>query len=74
MEIEEVYLNGQIFSCVDEVYECLVAPKEEIVTYIVEKGDTLSQIADKHGLKTKEVLKVNPEIKNNTHCPLVKRS
>lgn len=64
VEIEEVYLNGQIFSCVDEVYEKLISPEEEIVTYTVSKGDTLSQIADKHGLKTNEVLKANPEIKN----------
>jgi len=32
--------------------------------YIVQKGDTLSRIASKHGLSLKQILELNPEITN----------
>lgn len=36
----------------------------EPVTYIVQNGDTLSKIAYKHGLSLREILALNPQIKN----------
>lgn len=64
VKIEEVDLGGQVFSCVDEIYECLVTPEDEIITYMVEKGDTLSQIAERFFLKTGDVARINPGLKD----------
>ena len=40
--------------------ETLYSTKTEEVTYEVKRGDTWSQIADKHGLTSKELLALNP--------------
>jgi murein DD-endopeptidase MepM/ murein hydrolase activator NlpD len=42
------------------VAETLYSTKTEEVTYEVKRGDTWSQIADKHGLTSKELLALNP--------------
>ncbi len=46
----------------------LVEPSEEILAaqpYYVERGDTLSGIAQEHGLELQEVLRLNPNIEPN---------
>ncbi|NMB96670.1 MAG: M23 family metallopeptidase [Clostridiaceae bacterium] len=47
---------------VDEVFSNVSRPKEEIKTYIVKKGDTVSEIAEEHGLKMAEIKKANPDL------------
>ena len=42
----------------------LVTETVTITYYIVEKGDTLSGIAEKLGIKLKDILKANPQIIN----------
>jgi len=42
------------------VAETLYSTKTEEVTYEVKRGDTWSQIAEKHGLTSKELLALNP--------------
>jgi len=47
---------------VEEIYNNLSKPKEEIKVYIVKKGDTVSEIAEEHGLKVADIKKANPDL------------
>ena len=40
--------------------ELLYSTKDEEVTYTVKKGDTWSEIAEDHGMTSKELLAMNP--------------
>lgn len=46
----------------DTVYISLTRENEEIRTYVVQKGDTVSEIAQKLGISQKDIEKANPDL------------
>lgn len=51
---------------VEQAVELLTSGALEQVSYTVQKGDVLGSIASKHGLKTAELLAINPGLNENT--------
>lgn len=60
VEIREEYVPTEEIMNLGYLAETLYSTKTAEVTYTVEKGDTWSQIASKHGLSSKELLALNP--------------
>ena len=60
VEIREEYVPTEEIMNLGYLAETLYSTKEAEVTYTVEKGDTWSQIANKHDLTSKELLALNP--------------
>jgi len=46
----------------EEVYSSLTQATEEVKTYVVQKGDTVSEIAQKLGVSVKDIQKANPDL------------
>ena len=60
VEVKEEYVpTGEIMN-LGHLAELLYSTKIEEVTYEVKKGDTWSQIAEKHGLTSSQLLALNP--------------
>ncbi|HHV95288.1 MAG TPA: peptidoglycan DD-metalloendopeptidase family protein [Clostridiaceae bacterium] len=62
VEIIEKEIPVEQLQSVEEVYNNLSKPKEEIKVYIVKKGDTVSDIAEEYGLKVANIKKANPDL------------
>ena len=60
VEIREEYVPTEEIMNLGYLAETLYSTKQAEVTYTVEKGDTWSQIANKHDLTSKELLALNP--------------
>ena len=60
VEIKEEYVPTEDIMNLGHLAELLYSTKMEEVTYEVKKGDTWSEIAEKHGLTSKELLALNP--------------
>lgn len=58
---EQPVANAQIRS-IDEMETMLNANSEEVITYTVKDGDTVSAIAQRYSLSTTEVQKLNPDL------------
>jgi len=63
--LEEVLIAEKVVSAaeiknVDEVFNEIMAENSTIQKYIVQKGDTVSEIAEKYGTDTETIKKVNP--------------
>lgn len=46
----------------DEVYSSLTKETEAVTTYVVQEGDTVSEVAQKLGVKVKDIQKANPDL------------
>ena len=60
VEIKEEYVPTEDIMNLGHLAELLYSTKMEEVTYEVKKGDTWSEIAEKHGLTSKQLLALNP--------------
>ena len=60
VQIVEGYVANDAITNLGNIAELLYSTKSEEVTYTVQKGDTWSQIAQKHGLTSNELLALNP--------------
>ena len=60
VEIKQEYVASERIMNLGYLAETLYSTKTAEVTYEVKKGDTWSQIAEKHGLTSKELLALNP--------------
>ena len=60
VEIKEEYVPTEEIMNLGHLAELLYSTKMEEVTYEVKKGDTWSEIAEKHGLTSKQLLALNP--------------
>ncbi len=60
VEIREEYVPTDEIMNLGYLAETLYSTKSAEVTYTVQKGDTWSQIANKHGLTSRELLALNP--------------
>lgn len=47
---------------ITEIEDALRSSQDEVITYNVKNGDTLSQIANNYGLSTQTLLSLNPEV------------
>lgn len=50
----------------EEAINKLKSTTEEIKKYIISQGDTLSEVANNHGMKYKELMKINPDLKEDS--------
>ena len=46
----------------DDVYNCISMQNDQVKTYIVKDGDTISEIAENFSLKVQDIKKANPDI------------
>ena len=60
IEIRQQYISTDDIMNLGHLAETLYSTKTEEVTYEIKKGDTWSQIANKNGLTSKELLALNP--------------
>jgi len=60
IEIRQQYVANDDIMNLGHLAETLYSTKTAEVTYEVKKGDTWSQIANRHGLTSKELLALNP--------------
>lgn len=60
VEIREEYVPTEEIMNLGYLAETLYSTKQAEVTYTVKKGDTWSQIANSHGLSSRELLALNP--------------
>ncbi len=60
VEIREEYVPSEEIMNLGYLAETLYSTKQAEVNYTVKKGDTWSQIANSHGLTSKELLALNP--------------
>ena len=60
VQIVEGYVANEDIKNLGNIAELLYSTKTEEVTYTVQKGDTWSQIAQKNGLTSNELLALNP--------------
>lgn len=60
VEIKQEYVPTEEIMNLGYLAETLYSTKKAEVNYTVQKGDTWSQIANKHGLTSKELLALNP--------------
>ncbi|NLK87814.1 MAG: peptidoglycan DD-metalloendopeptidase family protein [Clostridiaceae bacterium] len=62
--IERVVASGELnmLSDPDEVYSSITKENEAIRKYVVQKGDTVSEIAEKLGVRQKDIEKANPDL------------
>ncbi len=65
VEIKEEYVSTDEIMNLGYLAEILYSTKTAEVTYEVKKGDTWSEIAEKHGLTSKELLALNPGYDTN---------
>ena len=60
VEVKEGYYPTEKIMNLGYLAELLYSTKDEEVTYTVKKGDTWSEIAEDHGMTSKELLAMNP--------------
>ena len=65
VEIKEEYVSTDEIMNLGYLAEILYSTKTAEVTYEVKKGDTWSEIAEEHGLTSKELLALNPGYDTN---------
>ena len=66
---KEKFLKEQLVNfTVEQITSKLTQNKQEAVIYRVRKGDTWSEIAEKHGYTSKELLALNPGMNINSLC------
>lgn len=62
IEIESGFFKMSSFLEIEDIEDYLVRGTDENKIHVVERGDTISQIAAKYGLTTKDIEEANPEI------------
>lgn len=62
IQITEVYVDPDTISTSKEVYSNITTARNEESIYIVRSGDSLSVIAEDHGMKLDDLLAVNPDL------------
>ena len=66
IEVYEGFETRDNIVPVDEAVEMITKENEQNQVYNVEEGDCLSTIANKHDMKTKDLIKLNPDIDEET--------
>ena len=66
VEIIETKASSENILSVDEAYELITKEHAEKGTYIVQRGDSLSKIAEKHGLTLDELIALNEGLTKTT--------
>ncbi len=64
--IDDGALNPENIQPIDSDSNSYLSSTDKIITYTVEKGDTIGMVADKFGISKNTVLYANTNIKNNT--------
>lgn len=64
--ISPVFVSGKDITQKEDAINTLKAPTEEKKTYSAVQGDTLSGIASKNGMSTKQLLSMNPGLQENS--------
>lgn len=66
VEISEAYVSASLVTTAEEAAEQITKESEKNETYVVQSGDTLSTIANGHGLYVKDVLALNSGLSEKT--------
>ena len=66
VEISEAYVSASLITSVEEAADQITKESAKNEIYEVKSGDTLSTIANNHGLYVKDVLKLNSGLSENT--------
>ncbi|QUI21811.1 peptidoglycan DD-metalloendopeptidase family protein [Vallitalea pronyensis] len=62
VEASEVYVNSERIVEKEEAVEKLQSTTEEKITYQIQSGDTLSEVANDNDMGLSDLLKINPEV------------
>lgn len=66
LELKAKVTESQTIEVVTKVVDCrpIVCPPGQTIDYVIQKGDTLSSIAQKFGITVHDILAANPQITN----------
>lgn len=66
IKVQETFVDASEVTSVEEAVSDITKDKAKKETYEVQSGDTISGIADKNGMKIKELLSMNKGLKDDT--------